>query len=63
MNSLIFEPDPGVREKAILILVAKTTPLSVSSKLVLMDALENIGITHHFQASLQLFLHAFLQEP
>ena len=33
MNSLMLSPDPGVREKAIFILAA-TTPLSVSSKLM-----------------------------
>jgi len=34
MNSLMLSPDSGMREKAIFILAARTTPLSVSSKLV-----------------------------
>ena len=70
MNSLMLSPDPGMREKAIFILAARTTPLSVSSKMMSskwssawMDAITNIGsITHHFRVSLQLFLHTFLRE-
>ena len=34
MNSFILSSDPGMRERAIFILAARTTPLSVSSKLV-----------------------------
>ena len=69
MNSLMLSPDPGTRDYDILILAARTTPLSVSSKLVSsgsssvwMDSFANIG-TNHFRASPRLLLHAFLREP
>ena len=69
MNSLMLSSDPGMRENYIFILVARTTPLFFSSKLVSgkpssarKNALANIGITHHFRVSQQVSLHTFLRD-
>ena len=67
-SSISSLPDLDMPDRAIFILAARMPFLSVRSNLLsskLSSAWMHtlIGITRHFRASLQLFLHAFLQGP